>query len=155
MSPFPRPATRQSLEFQTKEICNSLGLIGLLFWFRNSRGVPVKTDFLKRRTKHLLNYKQVTLSPKSKNPPGPWRETALKENQTLTPWVNINILVIFFRHWGDNNQQNEVFCSHRGYDEVVSVSASSSKAGVDSIGQHRARGQAWLPHEKLTHIQVN
>ena len=37
----------------------------------------------------------------------------------------------------------------------MSISASSSKTSVDHVGQHWACGQAWLPHEKLTHIQVN
>lgn len=35
------------------------------------------------------------------------------------------------------------------------VSASSVKAHVEHVDQHWVGGQAWLPHEKPTHFQVN
>lgn len=60
-----------------------------------TRVVSANMDFFQeRRTKQLFHYKQITLGNKHRNPPGLWRETVVKENQTLSPWVNINIMAL-------------------------------------------------------------
>lgn len=117
--PFSQTSFNQRLELNVKGICNSLGLIVLLdilFWFWKVQEVPANMNFKEKwerqRIKQSFNYKRVTLWDRSIGTTRTVERDSLERKPDPLLLGLILWWVLFFRHWGDNNQQN-------GFSEVT------------------------------------